>query len=258
MPEEYITVPAVNRAIDILEYVAQSPSSVTTKDLCDALQIPTSTCFRIIKNLLARGFLIEDRNTQGKYSIGFQLIRLADQTMYKLDLRTIALPFMRQISIETNQAVQLGVLESAGVVYIEQSLPLHPVSAIAESHTPVPINICAAGKVLCAYMPLYKQADYLRRANLAKNTQYSITDKEILAEKLQTVLTNGYGTDEQEFSIGVGCVAVPIFNYTGRCVAAIGTTGNFADYNTPEKIEKILKALRPISNEISFQLGYHS
>lgn len=256
MSEEKITVPAVDRAIDILEYIAQAPVSVTIKDLSEALNIPTASCFRIVKNLLNRKYLIEDRNTKGRYLYGFRGIELADYALYKLDLRTIALPFMKSIALELNQAVQLTVLETGGVIFIEQTLPMNPIHAIAKQFVPLPVNVSAGGKILCAYMPPYKRSDYLSHAELADYTQYSITDKEALMKELDTTVERGYALDMQEFSIGVGCIAVPIFNYMGSCIAAIGITGDYQEYLVEGNIERFYGILNHAAAEISLQMGY--
>ncbi len=257
MSEENILVPAVNRSIDILEYIAQAPTSVTIKDLSEALDIPTVSCFRIVKNLLSRKYLIEDRYSKGRYLYGFRAIELADYALYKMDLRTIALPFMKQIAMETNQAVQLGVLETGGVVFVEQTMPINPIDIIAKQYVPLAINISAGGKVLCAFMPLYKQNNYLSHAELVKNTEFSITSYNKLLTELKVVAERGYALDMQEYSIGVGCIAVPIFNYTGNCIASIGITGNYNEYLEEKNVQRFYEILKHAANEISFQMGYN-
>lgn len=257
MSEENCIVPAVNRAIDVLEYVAQTSNSVTVKDLSEELDIPAASCFRIVKNLVARKYLIEDRFSKGRFMFGFRGIELADYALYKLDLRTIAIPYMKKLALDTNQAVQLGILETGGVVFIEQTMPINPIDIIAKQYVPLAINVCAGGKVLCAYMPLYKQSSYLSHAELVKNTEFSITDHDSLLAELKAVTERGYALDMQEYSIGVGCIAVPIFNYTGKCIAAIGITGSYQEYLEQENIEHFYGLLSHAANEISAQMGYN-
>lgn len=256
MSEENIVVPAVNRSLDILEYIAQAPGYVSVKDLSEALEIPAASCFRIVKNLLGRKYLIEDRNNKGRYMFGFRGIELADYALYRLDIRTVALPYMKSIALAVNQAVQLSVLETGGVIFVEQTMPINPINAIAAQYVPLPINVSAGGKILSAFMPKYKQKDYLAHAELARNTEYSITDCGKLMEELDTVLSRGYALDMQEYSIGVGCIAVPIFNYTGNCIAALGITGNYQEYLEEENIQRFYKILVQAASEISRQLGY--
>lgn len=257
MNDENVIVPAVNRAIDIMEYVAQSPNSVTTKEISEALNIPAASCFRIVKNLLMRKYLIEDRNARGKYLYGFRAVELADYALYKLDLRTTALPFMKKLALETNQAVQLGVLETGGVVFIEQTMPINPINIIAKQYVPLAINVSAGGKVLCAFMPLYKQSSYLAHTELVKRTKNSITDYEKLKQELKVVAEKGYALDQQEYSMGVGCIAVPIFNYAGNCIASLGITGNYEEYAQQENVDGFYELLHKAAYEISLQMGYN-
>lgn len=64
----------------------------------------------------------------------------------------------------------------------------------------------------------------------------------------------GYSTDDEEFDLGIRCIAAPIFDYTGNCIAAIGLSGP-AIRMTDEKIEKIKPDLLAVSKTISLRLG---
>ncbi len=71
------------------------------------------------------------------------------------------------------------------------------------------------------------------------------------------VAERGYALDMQEYSIGVGCIAVPIFNYTGKCIASIGITGNYNEYLEEKNIQRFYEILKHAANEISSQMGYN-
>lgn len=257
MKSKNISVPAVDRAFDILEYIGKSNYSVSIKELGESLNIPTASCFRIVKNMVARGYLMEDYNISGQYLLGFNLLNLSNQLLYKLDLRTIAISYMRQIAVDTNHAVQLGVLQSNGVSYIEQILPIKPISVIAKPQTVIPVNLSAAGKVISALLPIHTRMEFVRNAEFARYTENSITDREIFLKELEKVAKNGYAFDSEEYSTGIGCLAVPIFDFTKKCIAALGTTGSFADYKNEEKREQILGLLKKAASEISNKLGYN-
>ena len=48
-------VPAVNRALNILEFVAKAREPVSIKQVAQSLELPNTTAFRIVKQLSIRG-----------------------------------------------------------------------------------------------------------------------------------------------------------------------------------------------------------
>jgi DNA-binding IclR family transcriptional regulator len=50
----------------------------------------------------------------------------------------------------------------------------------------------------------------LGTVKLERFTAHTLTDKAALYRRLQIIRDVGYGTDEEEYTIGVRCVAVPI------------------------------------------------
>ena len=256
MMHETYQVPAIDRALNALELLVESNKPITIKEISAQLDIPIASCFRIIKTLQTRGYIMESDEAPGLYAVGFKILHLADQALHKLDLRGIAISPMREVSTLTNQAVQLGKLDAKGVVYIEQVLPLRPVNVIAALHTPLSINISAAGKVLCAYMPLYQQSAYLEQVPFEGRTEHSVMDKAVFQQQLKTIRDRQYALDIEEYNLGIGCIAVPIFDYTGQCVATLGITGDIGDYSSQGNRDRMLSILQNAAASISLRLGY--
>lgn len=249
------SVVAVDRCFDILEYISNATAPVGVKELSIKLDIPNASCFRIVKNMIRRGYLEESISAPGQYVLGIEIMKLAEKKKRGLDVRTIAVPVMSELAEKLCQTVQLGRLEESGVIYIEQALSRSPISVIGALFKPMSVNVSASGKVLCAYLPMYEQNSYIEDSIFAKQTDNSILDKVEFKKILQSVKKKGYATDIEEFGIGIGCLAVPIFDYRGKCVASIGLTGNVEDYIDENKLNCMLKNLKEAADLISYRLG---
>ena len=83
-------VPAVDRALNVLEYIAQARDCVSIKQIAADLRIPYTSVFRIVKQLVARGYLEEDNQRLGHFHLGFQILSLVNGMTYINDLRQIA------------------------------------------------------------------------------------------------------------------------------------------------------------------------
>lgn len=120
-------VPAVNRALNILEFVAKAREPVSIKQVAQSLELPNTTAFRIVKQLSIRGYLEESESQPGCYHLGLQLLTLSNGMTYINNLRQVCHAELDHLAIESHQAVQMGILKGNHVTYIEQILPPNPV-----------------------------------------------------------------------------------------------------------------------------------
>jgi len=244
-------VPALEKALDILEYIAERGDFVTTKEISAELGIPIATTYRTVNYLCCRNYLRENPDVEGGgYSLGSQIQVLADHITRQFDLISVALPTMRRLAAQSEQTVQLGVLQDGQVIYIEQVLPAKPINIIAALRTSIPVNVSASGKVLVAYLPLQEQLDFLENAVLEPRTKRSITDLALFQEELRLVRQQGYALDYEEYARGIGCLAVPIQNRRGQVIAAIGITGHSTEYSG-EKLDQYALLAREAGRTIS-------
>ncbi len=85
-------MPALEKALDILEYVAQHGTPITVKQIALNLELPLATTYRIVKYLCSRGYLRGE--TEGEYSLGPQFLYLAQVVTGQFDLISQAKPIM--------------------------------------------------------------------------------------------------------------------------------------------------------------------
>jgi DNA-binding IclR family transcriptional regulator len=251
-------VPAVGRVLDIMEYIAKNNEPVNSKELADALGIPPTSVFRLIKQLLMRGYLEEDPRKGGSYRLGLQILVLSSAVLQANDLRSQALPIMKRLAATTGQTVQLGVLNGDKVMYIEQSLPTDAVGIVAPLYSVLPINVSAAGKMLAANLPDEILLPMLKKMHLPKHTEKTVTDRDKFLGALRQVKEDGFATDDEEFSIGVGCLAAPVPDHNNHCTASLCITGYIHDYRNPLTRRTLLQSLTEAAGQISRKLGNHS
>ena len=159
---------------------------------------------------------------------------------------------MKQICNDLGQACQLCILSSDGVCTIDQCLPKSTITYITRLNEVIPINVSASGKLLTALLPKEERARFLKKATLrfTPYTEKTITDPALFSEHLEQIAAQGYGTDDEEYAIGVGCIAVPIHTPDNKIIAAVGTTGPVAPYKTSESFNSILEHLKETAQQI--------
>ena len=233
--KDNITVPAVDRALDVLEHLSVADEAKTLKEIADELGIPSASLFRIMKNLAFRGYVIQSEKQPVRYSLGYKFSQLAARFADKASIGGLVKTDMEWLSQESGQTTQFAVRRGNDVIYIEQVLSQAPVNLIARLYTPMAPNTSAGAKCILAQMAAEKQEMILKNCVLEKNTEYTITDEEAFLQELKLTKERGYGTDNEEFSIGVGCIAVPVMGRDGECVGSVGITGRIDEYRDADQ-----------------------
>lgn len=243
-----MVVPALEKALDILEFLANASKPMTVKEIAQVLNIPIVTAYRTVNYLCSRNYL---REGQGGYTLGDQISRLAHQMSRQADWVAEASPILRRLALQSEQTAQLGILRGFGVMYIDQKMPPHPVSIIAALRTILPINVSASGKVLVANLPSKEREYFLQHAELPAQTENTLTDLDELRAELERVREQGYALDFEEYARGIGCVAAPIRDADQHTVAAVGITGHISDYLDSERLSRLIGYVQQAAQEIS-------
>ena len=77
----------------------------------------------------------------------------------------------------------------------------------------------------------------------------------MLKRHLEIVRAQGYATDDEEWNLGVRCIAVPIFDYRDKCVAAIGVSGPTTRLSL-ENLQQISSTIINIGKDMSARMSF--
>jgi len=227
------SVPAVDRAIKILEYLGSKNWAVSVNEVSKELNIPRATAFRIMKTLENWGY-VYNSNGRGDYILGTRILKFGYGIGHgdeRIRLQQIAGPYCFELAQSTRQTVQLGVLFEYEVMYVEQTVATSELSIAMPNETPFPINLSAGGKVLASALPEARIRDLLANGKFPKRTDNTITDPLQLSQELNRVRQQGYAIDEQEFAVGIRCIAAPVRDANNDVVFSLGITGHVNEIN---------------------------
>ena len=65
----------------------------------------------------------------------------------------------------------------------------------------------------------------------------------------------GYSVDDEEFDLGVRCIAVPVFDFRGKAAASIGISGP-ATRVTPERLPELAASVVEIGKALSERMSF--
>lgn len=119
MPLTEYSVPALEKAFDVLELVADSPHPLSQTEIADATGRTVSQLFRVLTTLEARGWLLRDP-ASGLYSLSMAPFDLAHRQPALRGLLEASLAPMRELSERVRQSCNLSVLDAGAVRVIAQ------------------------------------------------------------------------------------------------------------------------------------------
>jgi DNA-binding IclR family transcriptional regulator len=252
-------VQTIERTSLILDILGQSPQGISIRDLSKKIKLPKGTAHRLLSSLSYFGYVRQDSKTRN-YFLGLKLVELGNLLLSQLDLRKEAEPFLRDLAERTKETVHMVLLDRGEIVYIDKvELDHNPGGLRMASRVGLrnPAHSSAVGKVLLSHLPEEELKSLIKEKGLPKRTENTITDPVQLKEHLKTVRTQGCAVDDEENERGIRCVAAPIYNETGRAVAAISISG--PAFRITKKViqETLKKEVMEAASRISERWGFN-
>src|SRR5947209_17636183 len=243
-------VEAVAKALDLLEAFRDS-EELSLNEISRRVGLNKSRSFRLLHTLAERGY-VEKIADGGRYRLGVKLFERAAHI--GRESRRIAHPFIRQLHEQFNETVNLGVIHDAEVLYIDILESSQAFRMAARAGSRMPIFSTSLGKAIAAHLPESEVANLLSAQQMSKSTKRTATENRALRSELQAVRRRDYALDNEENEPGVACLGAPIFDHTGRVLAAISVSGPVGPIFRTKK--RIAGSLVTIGKEISGTLGF--
>ncbi len=213
-------IPNLKKACQIIEYIAESDRGYTISEISKDMLIPRTSVMRILKTLESEDFVSQNENN---YLLSKKLVRIALLALDKTSLRKIASPYLKELSELTQETAHIAVLSGDKSLLIDVCDSPNPLCVASRSGTYVDLYFSSTGKVFLAYAiddadEFYKDKEFEKHT---ENTSITIQD---IKKDIEETCKNGYGFDDEEFRVGVRCLAAPIWGRDGEVIGSIGIT----------------------------------
>jgi DNA-binding IclR family transcriptional regulator len=224
------SVKSADRALDILERVAEAPEPLSFSQLLASLGIPRSSLFHLLNNLLARGYLVQDA-ASARYFLGGKVLQLADRIRGP-GLSVIVTPFLRELSAEFNETSAFYVKSGDAAEVVASVSSSQALAYTMKAGERAPLYAVSSGKVMLAHMPAGEANSYLSRIRLEALTPNTITSAARLRKEITAALRDGFGYSREEFTPGITALAIAVLDqrrFLGALNLAVPTVRFTAD-----------------------------
>jgi DNA-binding IclR family transcriptional regulator len=244
---------SVDRALQLLLLFEEVNQEHRVGKLAAMLGVDKSTVSRLAATLAERGFLERAPGSEA-FRLGPELGRLGMLVMASShNLVELARGPMERLAEKTTETVNLAVLEDHKVINIVQIDGPHLVGVGDWTGWKTEPHTVANGKVLLAFSEGTFE-DLPLEDPLEAFTERTITSLEDLRSELERVRSEGWASTLGELEEGFNGVAVPVFDASGHCIAALSVSGPVYRM-TPERLPEIAALCKEAAEEIGVRLG---
>jgi IclR family acetate operon transcriptional repressor len=244
-------VGAVQRAISVLDALAESDAELGTNEIARRTGINASTVSRLLATLVGAG-LVEHVHESGRYRLGLRLLQLGNAVLARLDLRQIARPHLQGLVESTGETATLSAPGERDAITVDFVRSPASVQGVAQIGRPSIAHATATGKVLLAFGDRT-----LPPGPLKEYTVRTITQRGALAAELDAVRARSYAYNFGEREDDLHALAAPVWGSRGELAAIIGVQGPASRF-AREAMDDAVAPLLDHTRRLSLELGWNA
>jgi IclR family acetate operon transcriptional repressor len=247
-------VPAVDRAVELLQALAVAKKPLLLAELSERTATSPSTAYNTLATLQKHGFVQKDERYK-TYRLGLALFELGRAYIEQVSLLPAFEEIAEGLVALCSETVKLVVRDERDVIYLARVEGEHSIRLVARVGTRIPAHVTAVGKVLLAQLSTQELEVLYQDYDFPTRTVHSIKNFSELLERLQPVRQQDYAYDLEESNLGVYCVAAPIRDQTKDVIAAmsIGVPDNRL---TPGRMDELMVLITQAARKLSRMLGW--
>jgi DNA-binding IclR family transcriptional regulator len=251
-----VGVQSLGRAFAILEEVARHREGIGLADLSKLVDLHNSTTFHLAKTMVSLGYLRQEKDSK-RYRVGRPLFALAASALDEIEMVNVATPVLEELSRETSESGHFAVRMGDAVVVIARTSGPGAFQLTDRVGVVRPAHCTALGKIILASLRPDQLKRFLERADLKPSTSKSITDVPALLREIAEIKRSGIAFDDGEFNPEVRCVAVPVTDFTGQIIGALGISGPIWRLSN-QALHSSAQIVQAAANRLSAEFGAKS
>ena len=246
-------VQSVDRALLIIETLAEDDEGYRLTDLAVRTGLSPSTVHRLLATLEKRRFVQFDRD-ESMWHIGAQSFAVGSTFVRRRNFVTQALPYLRKLRDQTRETANLAVVDDGAMVVLTRVESREIMRSVTKVGGRVPMVASGLGKAL---LSTYSEEDVfaiIQREGMPRLTSKSIVRAGELCKSLHDIRQQGYSVDDEEALIGLRCVSAVVYDVRSEPLAAISVSGK-ASRVPNDRLPVLGKLVQEVAAELTKALS---
>lgn len=249
--KKYYRIASLEKGIKILELLA-THGELTVSEAARLMDTNRAGSHRFISTLKDLGYV--EKNSSNKYQPTLKIMNLATKVANRFEIRRIAKPYMHRLSMMFKETINLGFFKNHEIIHIDKIDSLEVLRMDSALGDKAPAYCTGLGKAILAFLPDHELSHYLDNNELLPLAPNTITQRPEFMTELARVRKNRFAVDDEEMTIGLRCIAAPIFDHNAYPAYAISISGP-AMRLTHRALQDMRETLLTASLELSKAMG---
>lgn len=241
------------RVADVLLAFLDGPRRLGVSAVARELGLSKAVVHRILQTLVNRGLLLPDVDTR-EYHLGPAAAAIGARALRESDLRTVALPVLRELQQATGETTTVSARVPGGRVYLDQVESAREIKMTVELGRRFPLHAGGSSTCILAFLP-DDEVEAVLAGSLDRLTDRTIVDAAGLRRRLDEIRRRGYACTDGERQEGAGSVAAPVFGVDGWAQGAISVCGPAARVD-PAARDRFVPLVTAAADRISRGMGW--
>ena len=246
-------VQSVDRALQIIETLAEDDEGYRLSDLAVRTGLSTSTAHRLLTTLEKRRFVQFDRS-ESKWHVGAQSFAVGATFTRRRNFVAQAVPYLRKLRDQTRETANLAVVDDEAIIVLTRVESREIMRSLTKVGGRVAMVASGVGKAVLATYSDDDVSTIIHHHGMPRLTEKSILRPGDLFRELATIRRQGYAVDDEEACMGLRCIAAVVYNDCSEPLAAISVSG-MTSRVSDDRLSDLGRMVREVAAELTAALG---
>jgi DNA-binding IclR family transcriptional regulator len=239
-------VPAVDKALDILELLGDSSDGMSLTGIADALGRTKQEIFRVLVRLQERGYLVRDEAQF--YRLSTKLFELGSQHASTQSLIARAMPHMERLSRQLRESCHLNIVVQNRMLVVARAEGDADVMLAVRVGATFDLHRRVSGLAGLAMLPDHRRAEYWKQSGEPAQ------QVKVYEAQLTEIRKRGYAHADSPIVMGVQDCSVPVLG-SGASLLGVLCVSHLCRKDDSEEHAEIVEAVVECARQISAEFG---
>ncbi|PUB38068.1 IclR family transcriptional regulator [Pseudomonas sp. GV047] len=251
-PEAGLT--AASRLFAVLRALADTPEGgERVTQLAVRIGLSQPTTHRLLRSLIDEGMVEQDVNTK-RYRLSLDLFALAARAQNAGNLRDLVRPALLRLSATLGESLILLARSGFDAICLDRTDGPYPIRTFTgDIGGRVALGVGQGSLAILAFLP-DEERDAVISYNMPRLKDFHHYDEVFLRSEIENVRRAGYASRLTGALPGMAAVGVPIFDRSGRVVAAISAS-TISDRLGPDRLPAVVEILKREAEQVGSRIS---
>lgn len=238
-------------SIAVLELIDEFDGIGITQ-LADRMDKPKSTIHGHLATLKSEQFVIKKGDI---YMLGPELLRLGNQVWTQKEAYVLASEYTERLHSKTGFRSVFAVEMDGRAVFMHTASGSKTGWKHERLGNSLYLHNTAVGKAILAKLPPWKIEQILDKWGMPRETEHTITDRELLHSQLEEIREQGYAVNHEENIENLHGIGMAATEQSGNVIGGFSITGPEYPFSNPDTEKRLVATITEIVNEYELDLS---